>query len=304
MSAPNGTSRPPCGRWGTATPRRAASRTGIPLGQLILVGHHSEGRARRDAARMGAHMDASVAHTDAAEEARRAARIAKAATDARYNPVTVAKRVERLTPRVGAEEKALAHCERAVAAGQAAAAALSAVGGPDSDLDRGQVQPDRPRAGESAQGAAVRYGLNMAAHAAAVAERLQAHRADLAHWQAVRARQVADGTATGVGRHNVAAGDQVRVRGHCYEVVRANAKTVTVLGMFGPRATLWQEVQEHRRGAGGTGDQARAGGVTQPLFTARQPPAASGPGVPAAQSWPCDDPNFFGTSRACASAGP
>lgn len=32
----------------------------IPLGQPILVGHHSEGRARRDAARIGASMDRAV----------------------------------------------------------------------------------------------------------------------------------------------------------------------------------------------------------------------------------------------------
>ncbi|WP_380174394.1 hypothetical protein ACFEMC_05675 [Kineococcus sp. DHX-1] len=80
-------------------------------------------------ARMGVHMDASVAHTDAAEEARRAARIAAAATDARNNPVTAANRVERLSVQVRGEKKALAHCVRAVAAGEAAAAALSAAGG-------------------------------------------------------------------------------------------------------------------------------------------------------------------------------
>ncbi|WP_380156291.1 DUF3560 domain-containing protein [Kineococcus sp. R86509] len=233
-----------------AADRYAAARgiaDGIPLGQPILVGHHSEGRARRDAARMGAHMDASVEHTDAAEEARRAARIAAAATDARNNPVTVANRVERLSVRVRGEEKALAHCVRAVAAGEAAAAALSAAGGPDPDPDAGQVQPGRPRVGESAQEARVRYGLNMAAQAVRVEERLAAHRADLAHWQAVRARQVAEGTATDFGRHNVAAGDRVRVRDVWYPVVRANVKTVTVFGMFGPRTTPWHEVQAHEK---------------------------------------------------------
>lgn len=110
-----------------------------------------------------------------------------------------------------------------------------------------QVQPGRPRVGESAQEARVRYGLNMAAQAVRVEERLAAHRADLAHWQAVRARQVAEGTATDFGRHNVAAGDRVRVRDVWYPVVRANVKTVTVFGMFGPRTTPWHEVQAHQQ---------------------------------------------------------
>ena len=83
-----------------------------------------------------------------------------------------------------------------------------------------------------------------------------AHRADLAYWRAVRARQVADGTATDFGRHNVAAGDRVRVRDVWYPVVRANVKTVTVFGMFGPRTTPWQEVQADRRPAAGDGDGA------------------------------------------------
>lgn len=39
----------------------------IPLGQPILVGHHSEGHARRDAARIAAGMDRAVAETRRAE---------------------------------------------------------------------------------------------------------------------------------------------------------------------------------------------------------------------------------------------
>lgn len=48
----------------------------IPFGQPILVGHHSEGRARRDAARIRAGMDAAVEHADQAQDmARRATEI-------------------------------------------------------------------------------------------------------------------------------------------------------------------------------------------------------------------------------------
>lgn len=39
----------------------------IPFGQPILVGHHSEGRARRDQQRMRTGMDRSVEHADKAQ---------------------------------------------------------------------------------------------------------------------------------------------------------------------------------------------------------------------------------------------
>lgn len=45
----------------------------IPMGQPILVGHHSEGRHRRDLARIDAHMRKGVAAQDRAEELRGAA---------------------------------------------------------------------------------------------------------------------------------------------------------------------------------------------------------------------------------------
>ena len=110
----------------------------------------------------------------------------------------------------------------------------------------------------------MRYGLNMAVQAVRVEERLAAHRADLAYWQAVRARQLAEGTATNFGRHNVAAGDQVRVRAVWYPV-RANVKTVTVFGMFGPRTTPWHEVQAHERRADGAGEATVVGVESTPV---------------------------------------
>lgn len=90
------------------------------------------------------------------------------------------------------------------------------------------------------------------AHGEDSAGRRAAHLAqitdELDHWQAVRAEQIATGVATDFGRHNVAAGDRVRVRGRWYEVVRANAKTVTVPSSLGPwtDTTPWHEVTEHQ----------------------------------------------------------
>jgi hypothetical protein len=58
----------------------------IPLGQPILVGHHSEGRARRDVARMQSLASKSLEHSRKAEEMRsKAANIAAAAERAIYS---------------------------------------------------------------------------------------------------------------------------------------------------------------------------------------------------------------------------
>lgn len=47
---------------------------GIPMGQPVLVGHHSEGRHRRDLARMGRNMDRAVEASKKAQEYERQAK--------------------------------------------------------------------------------------------------------------------------------------------------------------------------------------------------------------------------------------
>nr|WP_281496971.1 DUF3560 domain-containing protein [Ornithinimicrobium sp. F0845] len=80
----------------------------IPLGQPILLGHHSQARAERDHRRMGSHMDASVEHQRQANEARAAANSAQANQRHRRAPVTVANRIERLGADVRRLERTLA----------------------------------------------------------------------------------------------------------------------------------------------------------------------------------------------------
>lgn len=64
--------------------RQIADR--IPFGQPILVGHHSEGRARRDAARIDAGMRRSIEHAEtAARMTARAATIDAQAASAIYS---------------------------------------------------------------------------------------------------------------------------------------------------------------------------------------------------------------------------
>lgn len=80
----------------------------IPLGQPILLGHHSQARAERDRDRISAHTGASIEHQRRADAAATAARIAAGAMSARHNPITVANRIERLGAAVRADERLLA----------------------------------------------------------------------------------------------------------------------------------------------------------------------------------------------------
>lgn len=80
----------------------------IPLGQPVLLGHHSQARAERDIDRMGARMDGAVQHQERADQARSAATSARDHQRHRHDPVTVANRVERLAADVRRLERTLA----------------------------------------------------------------------------------------------------------------------------------------------------------------------------------------------------
>ena len=185
-----------------ADQRYAASRKiadGIPFGQPILLGHHSQARAERDARKIGSHMDASIEHQERADRAAAAAVTAAAAARYRHNPVTVANRIERLGADIRGMERTLA---QSVAAG-------------------------RP--------------------AQALEDRLAIARADLEHWQKVRAEQLATGQATNYSRENVAVGDLVKISGSWHTVARCNAKTVAVdTGYSWTNKAPWHTVQDHR----------------------------------------------------------
>lgn len=86
-----------------------------------------------------------------------------------------------------------------------------------------------------------------AAWRVATTERLATARADLEHWRAVRAQQIADGEATNYGPDTVRKGDAVKIRGSWYSVVRANTKSVTVQTEYSwTRRTPWHNVADHR----------------------------------------------------------
>lgn len=80
----------------------------IPLGQPILIGHHSEAADRRRRGRALSHFHASLEHDRAAIEASTSATIAAAATGSRNNPITVANRIDRLADTVRIYQRNLA----------------------------------------------------------------------------------------------------------------------------------------------------------------------------------------------------
>ncbi|GIG29314.1 DUF3560 domain-containing protein [Cellulomonas marina] len=79
----------------------------IPLGQPILLGHHSQRRAERDRERIERAMRTSIEHDAQARRAEDAARAAAGAAARRHAPVTVANRIQRLEAQIRKTERAL-----------------------------------------------------------------------------------------------------------------------------------------------------------------------------------------------------
>ncbi|ASD24190.1 hypothetical protein B7495_18025 (plasmid) [Cryobacterium sp. LW097] len=162
-------------------------------GEPIKVGHHSEGRHRNAIAKADTAMRKSVEASAEATVAQARADAATHTTDARYNPVTVANRIETL----GAELRKL---ERRITA--------QCYGDTRGYIDATAEQ--------------------IQARATRLAPHIDEKRDQIAYWEAVRAAQVASGTATGYDRSTVKKGDRVKIRGQWRDVVRANLKTVSV----------------------------------------------------------------------------
>lgn len=181
-------------------------------GEPIKVGHHSEGRHRNAIARAHTSMRRSIDASDAAEEAQRRAAIAARTTATRYNPSTVANRIEKLAAEIRRQQ-------RSITADM-------------YDKERGYV-PATERVQQI--------------RAENLAPKLAELRDQLSYWEQVRADQVTDGTATNYSRDTVKPGDQVKIRRHWYTVARANAKSVSVKTPYSwTDRSPWHEVQDHR----------------------------------------------------------
>ena len=190
-------------------------------GEPIKVGHHSEGRHRSAIARADrATRRAIDAEAEAGQAAERA-KTAALATVRRYNPVTVANRIQTLhADKRRAERKLTGHSRTLFTVGER------------------------------------RYTDEYAPTQEEAAERLRARIQDLEdqinHWEGVRAEQIAAGDANNYGPENVTNGDQVKFRGSWYEVRRVNRKTVTIPSMVGGSWTdtvAYHELSGHQPAA-------------------------------------------------------
>lgn len=191
---------------------QAADAKVPPMGEPIKIGHHSAGRHQRALDSARDALTRSVEADRTAEAAARRVETSRAASAGRTNPVTVANRLERLSADRRRAQRALEALEQEH----------------DGELDE-----------------------RLATYRDRHAEEIARLDEEIEHWQQVRTEQLADGSATNFGKDSVTAGDVVQIRGAWRRVVRVSAKSVTVLGEFGPGRIPWHEVQAHRTRATG-----------------------------------------------------
>lgn len=193
-----------------ADDRARAISAHIPLGQPVLIDHHSAPRHLRDLARIDrAHTKAADSRALSRELTRRAGAAAED-TAGRYNPQTVARRI-------GALEIQLRKLDRTLT-------------GYTNHL-RDTFPPAEGTRKQRTE-----------AEIAEVTEQLE-------YWRGIRDTQIRDGAATNYSRGDVAAGDQVQYRGGWHTVIRVNAKSVSIRSQVGGSWTdtiPYAEVTNHR----------------------------------------------------------
>lgn len=202
---------------GTAESADAASRQisdFIPMGQPILVGHHSERRHRRDIDRMHRLDQKSLEASRAAAQAERGAAIAAASTDARNSPVTVGNRIETMEAELRKIGRELTGYTR--------------------NLSNGCEEVHGPATGH-------------------YAERLRIQQADLQdqvdYWKEVRAKQAADGVPV-FSAETISKGDYVYVSGFWRKVVRVSKKSVSCeTGYSWTDRVQYHKITRHRTAA-------------------------------------------------------
>jgi len=159
---------------------------GIPLGQPILIGHHSERRARRDIARMDAGMRKSIDEDKKADYYANRAATSGAYMEFRNSPGVTLRRIAKL----------------------------------EADLRR----VEKWSRGESAGG----YTRSLTpATVAELDQRREDLEDQLGYWRHVIAKAEQDGFKVW-GKADFKKGDFVRYSGTWYEVLRVNAKSVTI----------------------------------------------------------------------------
>lgn len=180
----------------------SAATAGIPFGQPILVGHHSERRHRNDLARSHRHMDNAVAASDQAKDAERRAAAAAATAQHKQAPTAhfAGRRIRELEAELRRIDRNLTGRVRTLT-----------------------ITSDGQRHVEVTTAAGDEYAVTLTARK----ERAQA---DLDHWTACYAAHVAAGTAYTPQwcRDNIKPGDAVQVSGTWARVTKLNKTSVTL----------------------------------------------------------------------------
>lgn len=165
-------------------------------GEPIKLGHHSEGRHRRAIDRAHTAMGRSVEADRAAEEAQGKAETASAAAGARYAPVTVANRIER----------------------------LEAEGRKNTRSQTGYISHRGTPYQHQVPPATGTYRERLMVEADRLVEELD-------YWRGVRAAQVEAGEASSYSREDFNPGDYAKAGGissSWWRVKRVNPKTLTL----------------------------------------------------------------------------
>lgn len=181
-----------------------------PLGQPIMIGHHSEGRHRRLIERFSRAADNEVTAERDAVAARARADVAALATPVREDIAVTLRRIEDLTAQRGRIERQLnGHTRKLYTNEQTGLPAY---------------ETTAPAVGERRE--------ELARDLAQVNDQL-------AHWRAHVAAAEAAGTVV-FGPEKVRAGDYVRIRGQWWPhpVERVNRKTVRLGGTVGTASTV------------------------------------------------------------------
>jgi hypothetical protein len=182
-------------------------------GEPIKVGHHSEGRHRNAIAKADRAMSKSVEASAETTRAQVRADVATHATDARYRPVTVANRIDKLAAEMRDRQRRLDGHSHTLSS---------------------TLTEESPAA----------TGARRDRLTAELEELTDKH----AYWGAVRDEQISNGKTNNHSRDTVKKGDRVKIRGQWREVVRANAKTVSVsTGHSWTDIAPYAEIQQHER---------------------------------------------------------
>ena len=197
------------GAWNAAD---AAAGKLPPMGEPIKIGHPSEHRHRRAAERAQAALAAALDAHQQAEEAQHRAETATHTTGARYNPITVANRIDKLEADARALQRHLDGYRHPVNGQAVGDTAAPAAGGRREQLT----------------------------------DQLAQIHDQLAYWRQVRADQVATGEATHHSSSTINPGDLVEVSRRWFRVIRANPRTVSVATNTGRHTTPYSHITNHQ----------------------------------------------------------